>query len=77
MKKYTIDEIMNMSQQELSNIWEEEKKLIQEGKITESSLNVGFGNMTLEEVAEKYGLNDWEDVKNEIMMRFTNGSTYK
>lgn len=75
MKKYTIDEIMRMTQQELSDIWEEEKKLIQEGKITESesALNVGFGDMTLEEVAQKYGLNDWEDVKNEIMTKLTNG----
>ena len=68
-KKYTIDEILSMGQQEISMIHESENNMLSEGIISESSLNIDYGNMSIEEIEAKYGLSDWEDVKNEIWSR--------
>lgn len=74
-KKYTLDEVLTMSQHDLFRIYEQEEKLLTEGIITESSLSVSFGNMTLDEISNKYGLHEWEDVKNEIMGKLGRNDT--
>lgn len=73
--RYSIEEIMKMSQEELSAIVETEKK--NGVKDCDSVLNVGFGNMSIEEIAQKYGLTPWEDVKNEIIGEFEKAAARK
>ena len=68
-KKYTMDELLTMSQNELFENYEKEESLLKEGVIFESSLSSSFENMTIEEVTDKYGLHEWEDVKNKIMKK--------
>ena len=46
-------------------------------KDCDSVLNVGFGNMSIEEIAQKYGLTPWEDVKNEIIGEFEKAAARK
>ena len=72
--KYAIEELLTMSQDELVEIYEKEEALLKEGIVFESSLSSSFGDMTIEEVSDKYGLNEWDDVKNKIMKKLTKDS---
>ena len=63
----TIDELMNMSSQELSEFIENDEKLLSEGIGNPNESNVDFMGMTNEEVIQKYNLIPLEDAFNNIM----------
>ena len=63
----TIDELMNMSSQELSEFIENDEKLLSEGIGNPNESNVDFMGMTNEEVIKKYNLIPLEDAFNNIM----------
>ena len=67
----TINEVMNMSSQELNDFIENDEKLLSEGIGNPKESNVDFMGMTSEEVIQKYNLIPLEEAFNNIRNKLT------
>lgn len=67
----TIDEVMNMSSQELKEFIGNDEKLLSEGVGNPKESNVDFMGMTSEEIIQKYNLTPLEEVFNIIRNKLT------
>lgn len=65
-KVITIDECMSMSEKELNEFIDNDKRMLEEGLVDENQLNIDFQGMTIKDVAKKYGCVPMDDVLNNI-----------